>query len=153
MKKNHVTLNEEDRQKLSAMLSKGTLQARCIPRIRALQLLNEGQTFGEVSKTLGVCYQSVSIWAARYKTERLSFLKEKPRSGRPPGFSGEDAAKVTALACSTPPPGYSQWSLRLLANKLVELSFVESISDTTVGRILKKTNSSPTENVNGVSGN
>jgi transposase len=117
-----------------------------------LQLLDEGRTYGEVSHTLGVCYQSVSTWAARYKAEGLSSLKEKPRGGRPSNFNGEDAAKVIALACSTPPEGHSQWSLRLLADKLVELELVEAISDTTVGRMLKKTNFSPTANANGASG-
>jgi transposase len=149
MEKRHITLTAGDKEKLSAMLSKGVVRSRCIPRIKALQLLDEGHNYNEVSKILDVCYPSVLAWANRYREEGLSSLEERARSGRPSKFNGSDAAKVTALACSTPPEGRSQWSLRLLADKLVELSLVETISDTTVGRILKKTNFSPTANVNG----
>jgi transposase len=71
-------------------------------------------------------------------------INEQERSGRPPGISGVERASITALACSTPPEGYAQWSLRLLADKAVELELVESISFSAVGKILKKTLSNPT---------
>jgi transposase len=71
-------------------------------------------------------------------------LNEKPRSGRPPVISGETRAQITALACSTPPAGFGQWSLRLLADKAVELHFIETISHKSVGTILKKTLSNRT---------
>ena len=77
-------------------------------------------------------------------------LNEKPRSGRPPVISGETRAQITALACSTPPEGFGQWSLRLLADKAVELHFIESISYKSVGTILKKTLSSRIWSANGV---
>ena len=78
-------------------------------------------------------------------------LYDKARTGRPTGLSGEERAKVTALACSKPPEGYAKWSLRLLSDRLVELDIVESISHTEVGRILKKMNCSLTEKSSGAS--
>ena len=65
-------------------------------------------------------------------------LYEKARPGAPKQFKGNQAAQVTALACSKPPEGYSRWSLRLLADKLVELEYLETISYGTVNRVLKK---------------
>ena len=77
---------------------------------------------------------------SRYKTEQASdAIAEKPRPGRPPKLSPEERAKSTALACSTPPEGYARWSLRLLADRAVELELVSAVSHETVGVILKKT--------------
>jgi hypothetical protein len=67
-------------------------------------------------------------------------LYEKPRPGAEPTFTGEVEAKLTMLACSKPPDGHAHWNLRLLADRMVELAYVESISHVTVGTILKKTN-------------
>lgn len=143
MKKQHVRLTEKDRKTIKELLSKGTLKVRKQKRIRGIQMLDEGLSFQEVSKRLKVSHISLSTWAKNYEQIGLKCLDEQPRSGRPPGLSGADRAKVTALACSEPPEGRSQWSLRLLADKLVELEYVEKISHTKVADILKKTNSSP----------
>jgi transposase len=70
-------------------------------------------------------------------------LKEKPRTGRPPKITGEIEAKLTLLACSQPPEGQARWTLRLLADRLVELGYLDSISHVAVGKRLKKTKSSP----------
>ena len=76
---------------------------------------------------------------SRYKTERASgAIAEKTRFGRPPKLSPEERARITALACSTPPEGYARWSLRLLADRAVELELVSAVSHETVGVILKK---------------
>jgi transposase len=82
--------------------------------------------------------------AEQYREKGLQALHDRPRSGRPIKIDGEQRAKITALACSTPPEGYAEWSLRLLADKAVELDFCEQISHTQVRTILKKTNSSHT---------
>ena len=65
-------------------------------------------------------------------------LNEKPRPGKPPKLTGRDEAKLTAIACSEPPEGYARWSIHLLADKLVELDIVDSISRETVRNYLKK---------------
>lgn len=120
------------------------MPARTYKRAIALLELDRGRTFTDVAKTVGAVIQTVSIWANKYKMSGLDVLADKPKPGRPVAFSGEQRAKVTALACSDPPEGYERWSLRLLADKAVELEYVEAISHVEVGRILKKTNSSHT---------
>ena len=151
MKKQHVKLSKSDQEHLIALLSKGSLRVIKQQRAQGLLYLNEGKTYEEVSQSLNRSYSTIRGWAKRYNTEGLSFLDDKPRCGRPVGLSGEDRAKITAIACSEPPPGYARWSLRLLADKLVELEIVDSISFKQVGNILKKMNCSLTENANGVS--
>jgi transposase len=153
MKKQHVKLTESDKGYLESLLSKGALKVRVQKRAMGLQMLDKGLTYQEVSKHLKTTNVTLSKWAASYKVTGLDFLKDKPRSGRPIGLSGEERAKVTALACSDAPEGYARWSLRLLSDRLVELEIVESISHTEVGRILKKTNCSLTEKNNGASEN
>lgn len=81
----------------------------------------------------------------QFATEGLdAALEEKPRSGRPKHFTGRDAAAITVLACTDPPEGYAKWSMRLIADKAVELEYVSTISYQTVHNILKKTNFLPT---------
>ena len=67
-------------------------------------------------------------------------MSEKPRSGAPTKIDGKIQAKITMLACSEPPDGRSKWTLNLLADKLVEMEIVDSISNMTVQRVLKKMN-------------
>jgi len=86
-----------------------------------------------------VNYNQVAKWRDRYTQDALALLQDKPRSGRPPRIDGSQRAKITALACSTPPEGHARWSLRLLQGKVVELGYVETISHDSVHQILKKT--------------
>lgn len=141
MKKQHLTLIETDHRYLTELLSKGQLSARIARRINGLILLNQGLTLRAVSEQLGVVEQTIGDWRNKYNETRLEFLEDKQRPGRPIGFSGNVRAKITALACSERPTGYDKWSLRMLADKAVELEFCERVSHTTVKNILKKTNS------------
>lgn len=144
MKKEHVQLSDSDRTYLENLLSKGSLPARTYKRALALLELDRGRTFTAVADMVGVVLQTVSGWATKYKTDGLAFLTDKPIPGRPVTITGEERARITALACSNPPEGYGRWSLRLLAEKAVELEYIEAVSYGEVRRILKKTNSSPT---------
>jgi transposase len=101
--------------------------------------LNRGKTLQSVAETLGVNYNTVSLWSKNYKQDGLSCLYDAPRSGRPVEIDGVQRAKITALASSTAPEGYAKWTMRLLSDKLVELEIVESISHTHVANVLKKT--------------
>lgn len=139
MKKQHIQLNDVERKKLEEFLSNDKLPKRLWKRATAIQALGRGESLEAVSKTLGVTNETVGSWRKRYESEGLSGLMDKPRSGRPPTIDGTQRAQVTALACSEAPKGYSDWSLRLLASKVVELGLCESISHTQVGTILKKT--------------
>jgi hypothetical protein len=71
--------------------------------------------------------------------EAVLSRKQRESPARTPIFDGEKQARLTALACSTPPEGRTRWTLRLLEDKVVELGIVESASDSTIGRVLKKT--------------
>lgn len=144
MQKDHIQLSEEDRQYLLELTSSGSLNNRVFKRAMALLELDRGKTLQSVSDSLSMSYPTVSGWRNKYRASGLAFLQDKPRSGRPKAIDGIQRAQITALACSDAPEGFEQWSLRLLADKAVELDFVEEISHTEVGRILKKTNSSPT---------
>jgi transposase len=151
MEKQHVELSDVDREYLEALISKGELTAKAYRRALALLELDRGQTYTTVSGTLKVSIVTLSKWATKYRETGLEVLRDQPRSGRPIEFDGEQRAKVTALACSDPPEGYAQWTLRLLADKAVELGYCEHISHTEVATILKKTNSSRTSSAAGVS--
>ena len=144
MKKEHVNLTDADRTYLENLLKKGSLPAQRYKRALALLELNRGRTFTAVAKIVGVTHQTASTWATKYKETGLEFLTDKPRPGRPTLINGLQRAKITALACSDPPEGYERWSLRLLAEKAVEIELVESISYGEVHLILKKMNLSLT---------
>jgi transposase len=116
------------------------MTAKAYRRALALLELDRGQTYTKVSKTLQVTIPTLSGWATKYFENGLQVLQDQPRPGRPIQIDGTQRAKITALACSSPPEGYAQWSLRLLADKAVELEYCEHVSHTEVGQILKKTN-------------
>ncbi len=140
MKKQHLTLTDDDRTTLETLLSKGTLSARKFKRATALLELDHGKTLQDVAATLAVTYTTVATWRDGYKASRLKCLDEAPRSGRPPLIDGTQRAKITALACSQAPQGHARWSLRLLAQKVVQAGLCEHVSHTFVGDVLKKTN-------------
>lgn len=140
MKKQHVQLTQADREYLENLIRKGQQTAKTYRRSLGLLELDRGQTYTAVSKTLKVSIPTLSTWASLYKEKGLKVLHDEHRSGRPIQIDGEQRAKITALACSKPPEGYARWSLRLLADKAVELGYIEQISHTEVADILKKTN-------------
>jgi transposase len=143
-----VFLRAKERRQLQALVHKGVQKARVINRARILLMADERvkeacKSDGEISRTLGICLRMVA--ATREKYWRLGLrgaLGEKPRSGHPRKLSGKGEAMLTTIACTDAPQGRSRWTLRLLADKLVEVKEVESISHETVRRVLKKTISS-----------
>lgn len=140
MRKTHLKLNEQEHSYLTTLTTSGELKARKYKRVMTLLWLHQGKTMTEVSALLDYAYPSVFALKKNYLERALECLEEKPRSGRPLGFSGAERAKITALACSDTPQGRAKWSLRLLSDKAVELELVESISHTQVKNILKKMN-------------
>ena len=140
MKKRHVQLSDIDREYLEALISKGELTAKAYRRALGLLELDRGQTYTAVSKTLKVTVTTLSKWAAKYRETGLQVLQDQPRSGRPVEIDGNQRAKITALACSDPPEGYACWTLRLLADKVVELEYHYELSHTDANAVLKKKN-------------
>ena len=140
-----VKLSTQERQYLKKIVESGEDKARKITRCRILLLADKGKTDQEISDALNVCLTTIFNIRRRYCQGGLErAISEEARSGQPPKFKGKSMAKITALACSKPPEGRARWSLRLLADRVIELDIVETISHVSVRNILKKTNSSLT---------
>lgn len=140
MKKEHVKLSRQEEEQLKSMLSKGSIQVKTSKRVTALLALNKGQTYEIVSGIVNLNVKTLSRLVKTYKIEGLNCLVDKKRPGRPIVITTKIKDSLTVLSCSESPQGYAQWSLRLLADKMVELNYCTSISHTQVGNILKKEN-------------
>jgi putative transposase len=136
----YFELKEKDYDYLSNFLKKGKAFVREVKRAEALLLLHNQFSVSDIVHTIGVSQPTVTRLRRNYLEGGLErALYDEKRTGSPKKFSPSDRAKITALACSKAPDGYAKWSLSLLADKLVELNYVESISKAQIGRILKKT--------------
>jgi transposase len=149
-KKYQVKLSTVQRELLQELIGSGTIKVRAYKRARVLLLSDENRAGG--AKPASQIAEEVEVSLATVQRVRRQFveqgleaaLSEKARAGAPRKFSERDRAKITALACTKPPQGHARWTLRLLAEKMVELELVESISRDTVDKVLKKTNFSLT---------
>lgn len=148
-----ITLTTGELRSLISILRRGATPARVSARARVLDLLHRGKHPDAVAATLNLSVTTIFNIKRRYLTEGLdAALLDKPRSGQPRRISGVARAKITALACSAAPAGHARWTLRLLADKAIELGFCDCISHSTVQAVLKKTVSSRTANAPGASG-
>ena len=147
-----IKLSNGERSSLTSILRRGTTPARVQTRARVLDLLHRGRHPDEIAQTLGISVPTIFNIKRRYLSDSLdAALYDRPRSGKPCKIDGTARAKITALACSQAPSGHARWTLRLLADKSIELGFVETISHDTVGEVLKKTDSSHTARSHGAS--
>jgi len=147
MKIYKVTLTAQERKELKELTSKGTHKSRKI--INALILLNcdEGEfqtkrsTNEEISKILKISMRKIDRVKKRFVINGLETVLNGRKNTRiyEKKADGDFEAHLVALSCSEPPEGFARWSLRLLAEKAVELKYVDSISYETVRRVLKKT--------------
>jgi transposase len=147
-----VTLTKEERKELDAMTHRGKTHARRFIHARALLLCDAGAegpawNVADVATALGVTSRAIEHLKKRFVEDGLeAALDRKPRE-KPPReviFDGAFEARLITLACSDAPEGHRRWTVRLLADKAVELRFAESVSHMTVQRVLKKTNLSLT---------
>ena len=145
----HIYLKDQERAELEQLIKSGTNSARVIARARTFLLLDRSQgkqrKMQEVVEAAMVSQGTVANIKRRYFTGGLDHaLYDLPRPGAKPKVDGEVEAHLIALACSDPPEGHTRWTLRLLANRLVQLEAVDLdyISHVTVGEVLKKTSSS-----------
>jgi transposase len=135
-----VKLTRNELRSLTTIIKRGTTTARTQTRARILDLLHRRRHPEEISSALQVSLQTIFNVKRRYLSTGFdAALFDKARSGRPIRIDGAQRAGITALACSTPPAGYARWSLRLLADKAVELQLCEAVSHNAVKEILKKT--------------
>ena len=143
-----VTLTPEERKNLEAISTKGKRAARTVLYARALLLLDAGEygpkwLVANVAEALGMTSRSLEKLKKRFVEEGLPEAIERKQRETPPReikFDGAFEAKLIALACSDPPEGRTRWTVRLLADKLVELKIVPSVSPMTVCNALKKMN-------------
>lgn len=145
-----VELTTDERERLKELIGKGKASARA--NLKARILLNadegpggEGWTDARIIEALDTNESAVYRGRRQLVEEGFEAVLSRKRREIPPikpVFDGEKQAKLIALACSKPPKGRCKWTLRLLAEKVVELEIVESVHFNTVGRTLKKTRSS-----------
>jgi transposase len=139
-KKYIVELTPEERQELRQLTDKGTVKARTMKRAQILLKADEGWKDEAIMAAVDVSRPMVERVRQRFVQEGLQrALTDGPRPGAKRKLDGRGEAKLIALACSTPPDAQEHWALRLLADQLVELGVVTSISHETVRRVLKKT--------------
>ena len=140
-----INLSVVDRSVLEHMVSCGSAKARVLTRARVLLLSDHSQgdarSNGEIMDALQISTTLLFQTRKRYIAEGLdSALQERARPGHAPVLTGDVEAQMTMLACSDPPEGHARWTVRLLADKLVELNVVEEISHVAVHKKLKKMN-------------
>jgi transposase len=139
-KKYIVKLETEERKQLLAMTSQGEVGARKMKRAQILLKADEGWKDADIIDALNTSRSTVERTRKRFVEGNLDkALNEDPRPGQRTKLTGQAEAHLIALACSDAPDGRDPWPLRLLADKLVELGVVESVSYETVRRTMKKT--------------
>src|SRR5215211_5556719 len=158
MKKYVVELTKDERKRLRKLISAGTAPARMLNRARILLKADLGEHSQgralidrEIAKMLETSTATVQRVRERFCTQGLDAALERSVPDRvyKRSLDGRAEAHLIALACSKPPEGRSRWSMRLLADKAVELGIVETVSHETVRKMLKKTNLNPTSSNSG----
>jgi hypothetical protein len=149
MESNVIMLKSEDREKLERFTKSGVHSAMLIRRARVILALDRSNKkdhlrIGRICETLGISRRGLCDIRNDFLNAKSieEFLERKQRA-KPPieaKITGDVEAHIVALACSQPPDGRSRWTVRLLASKAVELHYIDSLSHTSVNKILKKRN-------------
>lgn len=142
-----VTLTQEERNELHELSHNGKRAARLILNALILLAVDRGkyqtqkQSERDIANTLHISPTSINNLKQRFVEEGLeAALGRKPMPSRGKKYDGDFEAHLTALACSKAPEGHARWSLRLLADRVIELQYTDKISHETIRQILKKTN-------------
>lgn len=142
-----IHLTKPEREDLLAIINKGSHSSQTFRTAYILLNCDEGKysekvTNEQISKVLKVGMRTIDRVKKRFMEEGIETVLERRPTHREYAtkIDGDAEAKLVTLCCSEPPKGYSKWSLRLLADKMVELHYLESISHVTVRSVLKKTN-------------
>ena len=142
-KKYNIDLSVDEREQLSQLVRRGKHSSRQVTRGRILLLAAEGATDEQIVAALSCGINTVERTRRRFVEAGLGCLNERPRRGPARKLTGKQEAHLVAVACSTPPEGRARWTLSLLADKVVELKFTDSITRETVRQGLKKTSLNP----------
>ena len=136
-----VILSEEEKIELISIIKKGTHKSRKITRARALLLLDSGKDRATIQAQLDIDINHYCRIKKRYfEGGLLTALEELPRSGQPPIVTQRLEAQITSLACSDAPEGFARWTLSLINQKIVELNYIDEISNESIRQVLKKVN-------------
>lgn len=154
-----VTLTGQERQELETVTKTAKTNAKQFLYARALLLCDAGSpgpswTVADTAEAMGVTPRTIEHLKKRFVEEGLTAALQRKQPEKPPRevtFDGAFEARLIALACSEAPDGRRRWTVRLLAEKAVELNLAKSVSHMTVQRILKKTNLSLTSGSTGKS--
>jgi hypothetical protein len=154
-----VSLTSEEREYLEKFSKTGTKAARSVLMARALLLVDAGEAGPQlsedfVSQATGLSCRPIERLKKRFVEDGLEAALDRKHRETPPTpvkFDGDFEAHLIALACSDPPEGRTRWTVRLLAEKAVELAITDSVSPMTVCNTLKKTNFSLTARSTGKS--
>lgn len=134
-----VTLSDEEQATLRQLLRAGSHKARTLTRARILLLAHAGKGDAEIVTALGTSMSTVGRMRKQFAQAGLdAALHEAPRPGGTRTLDGNQEAYLVALACSDPPEGRREWTMQLLADRLVTVGIAETISDETVRRTLKR---------------
>jgi DNA-binding CsgD family transcriptional regulator len=144
-----VRLTDEEREQLRTIIRTGKQSGRVRQRAQILLWSDEGKPDKEITALLGCAPMTVSSTRERWVREKR--LDDLPRLGSKRLLDAKQESLLIALACSDAPEGRDEWTMQLLADKLIELKVVERISDETVRRALKKTSLSRGKRNSGVS--
>lgn len=142
--KHIVTLDLAEMDAIEKLLAKGKSPARRLKRANILRLAHLNYTDAEIQAAVPASIATIERTRVKFVQGGLAWaLSEDPRAGAPSKLDGKQEAFLVALACTTPPGGRECWTMQLLADRLLQLQIIDhSISDETVRRTLKKTNSS-----------
>ncbi len=142
-----IKLSKEEVEELRSIINKGYHTSQAFRAAYILLNCDEGDysekvTNEQISKVLKIGMRTIDRVKKRFLEEGFEAVLERRLSSRVYDIKidGDVEAKLVKLCCSEPPHGFAKWSLRLLADKMVELQYVESISHVSVGNVLKKTN-------------
>ena len=141
-------LSSQQRMQLENLVRSGTALARTLTKARVLLLtdysIGQHMTDEDIAATLQVSMPTIGRVRRRCRADGVdAAVHDRSRSGKPPKITGEIEAQLIVLACSDPPEGHNQWTLRLLADRMVALGYVDSISHVAIGNRLKKTHLNP----------
>jgi len=135
----HVTLTDDERTQLHELIHKGTTAARKLTRAHILLHADAGWSDQRIADALHIGHATVERVRKRFVEGNLDrALTDAPRPGAKRKLDGKQEAFLIATACSTPPDGRVRWTMQLLADRMVVLQQVETLSDETVRRVLKK---------------
>lgn len=138
--KYRVSLTEEEKEMLESLLRKGKSAARKQTRARILLKAAAGSKDAEIMEALAISATMVFNTRQKCVEEGVeATLEDRPRPGAVPKLSDSQCAHIIALACTPAPEGHDHWTLRLLADRVVQLGYAESFSYEGVRRLLKKT--------------